>query len=149
MKLIVGLMAALLVLLGATAAHAETDVLLMGHSWHFGPNSAGLNGDNYGAGLEYRSDRGWFVGGLSYRDSYRKQAYAGYVGYQYEIFQSGNWSPFVAVRAGYINGSGFHGAMVLPTVGVRYGRVSAEVLYIPRVGGTTTNVIGLFGRIAF
>jgi hypothetical protein len=141
--------AAVVLALFVTTAHAETDVLLMGHSWHFGPNSEGLNGDNYGAGLEYRSDRGWFVGGLAYRDSYRKQAYAGYVGYQYEVFQRGNWGAFVAVRAGYINGSGFHGAMVLPTVGVKYGRFAAEVLYIPRVGGHTTNVIGLFGRIAF
>jgi hypothetical protein len=143
------ILVALMILLAMQAARAETDLLVLGHSWHFGPNSQGLNGDNYGLGLEYRSERGWFAGGLTYRDSYRNQAYAGYVGYQYDVPIKNGWTAFGAIRAGYINGSGFHGIMAFPTVGVQYKRVAVEVLYIPRVGGNTTNVVGVFGRIRF
>lgn len=134
----------------ASIAHAEADLILLGKSFHFGPNSNGLNGNNPGIGLEYRpSGHHWFVGALTYYDSYRQQAYAGYVGYQYDVPIGGGWTAFGSVRAGYLNGSGFHGPVAFPTVGVQYKRVALEVLYIPRVGGNTTNVVGLFGRVRF
>jgi len=133
----------------ALSAHAETDLLLMGKAFHFGPNSKGMNGTNPGIGLEYRSDNRWFVGALTYYDSYRKQAYAGYVGYQYDVPITANWTAFVAARAGYLHGSGFHSLVVIPTFGVQYKRVAIEAMAIPRFGGTTTNVIGLFARVRF
>ena len=68
--------------LGCTtaSAHAETDLVLLGKSWHFGhqiaPGDIGYNVNqyNWGAGLEYRFDgTGWFAGGLTYRDTFRQQ----------------------------------------------------------------------------
>lgn len=133
----------------AAVAHAETDLLIMGKAFHFGANSAGLNEYNPGIGLEYRSEQHWFVGGLTYYDSFRKQAYAGYVGYQYDIPISTNWTVFGALRLGYLNGSGFHGLVAIPTIGVQYKRVALEAMTIPRFRSTDTNCIGLFARVRF
>lgn len=139
---------ALALVLAASTAHAEVDMLLLGHSWHFGAEQP-MNGNNPGAGLEYRSPQNWFVGALAYRDSYRRNAYSAYVGYEYDVPIAGYWTGFVALRAGYLNGSGFHGAMLLPTFGVAYRRVALEVLVLPKINANTTTMVGVFARIRF
>jgi len=136
-------------------AHAETDIVLMGKSWHFGhevpAGQAGYNVNQYnlGGGLEYRFDgTGFFIGGLTYHDTFRQQAYALYGGYQYTYHISDNLSAFTAIRAGYLNGSGHHGPGALPSVGITYKRVSLEAVYIPPKRGGY-NCIAIFGRVAF
>ena len=141
---------AAILLAAATPALADgPSLIVLGHSYHFGGNTHGLNGNNPGVGLEYSSGP-WFGGGLTYYDSYRKQAYAAYLGYRYSIPVAGQWSAFVSARVGYLNGSGFHGPMVLPTAGFQYGKHAAiELMYIPKVNARTVNVIGVFGRWDF
>lgn len=139
-------------------AHAETDLLLMGKSWHFGhevaPGRAGydVNQYNWGGGLEYRGDvwhGQWLVGGLTYRDTFRQQAYTVYGGYQFTVPVSTNVSIFATVRAGYLNGSGHHGPGALPSVGITYRRVSLEATYIPPAAKEGYHCVAIFGRIAF
>lgn len=125
---------------------SEIDALVLGKSWHFGSNRTDdyqPNQWNYGGGMEYRTGP-WIVGGLSYRDSFRKDAYAVYGGYEYSV-PVGPINMFVAVRAGYLNGSGYHGLGVLPTIGIGYSRVSLETMYIPR-GKNGWNCVALFLR---
>lgn len=138
-----------------TSAHAEIDLILMGKSWHSmhtvkpGYTGYDVNQYNWGGGLEYRfPNSGWFVGGLAYKDSFRQLAYAGYAGYQLTAHLTDHLSVFAAVRAGYLNGSGWHGAGALPSVGVTYRRVSLEVFDIPPVKNGY-NVLALMGRISF
>lgn len=136
---------------GYAQAEERWEVLVLGKSFHFGQSEPhyDYNGNNPGLGLEYRWNNGFYVGGLSYYDSFRTQAYAAYVGYQYTVALSGNWSIFAALRAGYLNGSGHHGPMALPSVGVTYKRFTLEAEIIPKVSKDTTNVIGLFARWRF
>jgi len=153
-KLIAAVAGALLgLLLYSCVAKAEghPEVVALGKSWHFGQsgNHYDYNGSNPGIGVEYRWDNGLFVGGMTYYDSFRKQAYAAYGGYQYTVPVTGNWSVFAAVRAGYLNGSGINGAMAMPSVGVTYKRLSIEATYIPKVSHDTVNVVGLFARWRF
>ncbi|MFM0174139.1 hypothetical protein PQR33_32965 [Paraburkholderia sediminicola] len=140
----------------ASSAHAETDLVLLGKSWHFGHQvPAGevgynVNQYNWGGGLEYRfNGTGWFVGGLTYRDTFRQQAYTVYGGYRYTMPISDNWSVFASLRAGYLNGSGHHGPGALPSIGVTYRRVSIEAVYIPPAQKEGYNCIAVFGRFAF
>lgn len=149
---------AALIALAASSAHAETDLLILGKSWHFGHNvPAGevgynVNQYNWGAGLEQRGDAWhgqWMVGGLTYRDTFRQQAYALYAGYQFTMPITANFSAFAAIRAGYVNGSGHHGPGALPSVGFTYKRVSLEATYIPPAAKEGYNCIAIFGRISF
>ena len=149
---------ATLIGLGAVTAHAETDLLLMGKSWHFGhqnaPGEAGydVNQYNWGGGLEYRMDGPhgqWLLGGLTYRDTFRQQAYALYGGYQFTMPLAYGVSAFAAIRAGYLNGSGWHGPGVLPSFGLTYKRASIEMTYIPPAAKHGYNCIAIFGRISF
>jgi hypothetical protein len=149
-------LAAVIALSCASSAHAETDLVLLGKSWHFGhqvpAGEAGYNVNQYnlGGGLEYRFDgTGWFVGGLTYRDTFRQQAYTVYGGYQYTVPISDNWSAFASLRAGYLNGSGHHGPGALPSIGVTYRRVSVEAVYIPPAQKEGYNCIALFARVSF
>lgn len=140
----------LLLMVPALSFAGEIDAVVLGKSWHFGSETSySYNGVNPGIGLEYRLDNGFFVGALTYRDSYRQQAYAAYAGYQYTQHVSGPWSVFAAVRAGYLHGSGFNGPMLMPTVGVQYERLSIELEYIPKIGRGRVNEIGIFGRWRF
>lgn len=141
----------------SSAAHAETDLVLLGKSWHFGHQvPAGevgynVNQYNWGAGLEYRMPAWhgqWMAGGLTYRDTFRQQAYTVYGGYQYTVPLSDHLSVFASLRAGYLNGSGWHGPGALPSVGITYRRVSVEALYIPPARNGY-NCIAVFARVAF
>lgn len=140
------------------SAHAETDLLLMGKSWHFGHEVAAghagydVNQYNWGGGLEYRGDAWhgqWMVGALTYRDTFRQQAYTVYGGYQFAVPVSTNVSLFATVRAGYLNGSGHHGPGALPSVGITYKRISLEATYIPPAAKDGYHCIAIFGRVAF
>lgn len=147
---------AAVVALSCASARAETDLVMLGKSWHFGHQvTAGevgynVNQYNWGGGLEYRfNGTGWFVGGLTYRDTFRQQAYTVYGGYQYTVPISDNWSVFASLRAGYLNGSAHHGPGALPSVGFTYRRASIEAVYIPPAAKEGYNCIAVFGRIAF
>lgn len=140
------------------SAHAEVDAVLLGKSWHFGhkttPGQPGydVNQYNWGGGLEYRAPAWhgqWIAGGMTYRDTFRQQAYTVYGGYQFTAPLSANVSVFAALRAGYLNGSGHHGPGALPSFGVTYKRVSIEATYIPPAAKDGYNCIAIFGRIAF
>ena len=149
---------AAVIALSCASAHAETDLILLGKSWHFGhevPAGAvgyNVNQYNYGAGLEYRAPTWhgqWMVGGLTYRDTFRQQAYTIYGGYQFTMPVTDNWSVFATVRAGYINGSGHHGPGALPSVGITYKRVSIDATYIPPAAKEGYHCVAVFARIAF
>lgn len=158
MRLAITAVAASALLVLAGSVHAETDLLLMGKSWHFGHEVAAghvgydVNQYNWGGGLEYRGDAWhgqWLVGGLTYRDTFRQQAYTVYGGYQFTVPVSTNVSLFATVRAGYLNGSGHHGPGALPSVGITYKRVSLEATYIPPAAKDGYNCIAIFGRVSF
>ena len=140
-------------LFAAKYAQAEShfEAVLLGKSFHFGQSEPhyDYNGVNPGLGVEYRWDNGFFVGGMTYYDSFRKQAVAGYGGYQYTVPVTGNWAVFGAVRAGYLHGSGINGLMAMPSVGVTYKRLSIETTFVPKVSHDTTNVIAIFARWRF
>lgn len=140
----------LAVVLAATPLAAKAsdgfDVLVFGKSFHFPDNH--YNQVNPGLGLEYHWDN-WFVGALTYRDSFYKQAYSAYGGYRLPYHINEDWSVYASLRVGYLNGSGFHGPVALPTVGVTYKRVSVETLFIPKNCSNCSAVVGLFLRISF
>ncbi|MGF6777817.1 hypothetical protein [Paraburkholderia sp. GAS334] len=147
-----------LLLCGAPAARAETDLVLLGKSWHFGhqvpvgETGYNVNQYNWGGGLEYRAPTWhgqWMVGGLTYRDTFRQQAYTVFAGYQFTVPISDKLSAFAAIRAGYLNGSGWHGPGALPSVGMTYRRVSVEATYIPPAAKRGYNCVAVFGRVAF
>jgi hypothetical protein len=124
-------------LFSSSCKAAELDGLLLGKSWHFdgGGQTYSPNQWNWGAGLDVLGGpwNHWKlgVGGLSYRDSFRQQAYAVYGEAQYS--QSfGTINTFAAVRAGYLNGSGHHGLGILPSIGIGYQRLSIEATFIPK-----------------
>lgn len=130
------------------APHFE--VLIMGKSFHiFNDTGYHFNDLNPGIGVEYRWPNNWYVGALTYHDSYKKQAYAAYVGYQLTWDVSSNWKLFAAARAGYINGSGFNGPGILPSVGVTYKRLTLEAEIIPKIKSNQSAAIGLFARWRF
>jgi hypothetical protein len=149
------ILAAIVILLVAAekvqAQENHWEAVVLGKSFHFGQAEPhyDYNQTNPGIGIEYRWTNGFFVGGMTYYDSFRKQAYAAYGGYQYTIPVTGNWSVFGAVRAGYLNGSGMNGPMAMPSVGVTYKRFSIETTFVPKVSHDTTNVIALFARWRF
>jgi hypothetical protein len=142
----------------SASSFAEVDGLLLGKSYHFGHSvpagRAGydVNQYNYGGGMEYRRDTWhgqWLVGGLTYRDTFRQQAYTVYGGYQFTVPVSEHVSVFATVRAGYLNGSGHHGPGALPSIGIQYRRVAIEATYIPPAAKDGYNCVAIFGRIAF
>lgn len=138
-----------------TARAGELDVLVLGKSWHFDHPADGPryspNQYNWGGGLEYRVPAWhgqWLTGGMTYRDSFRQQAYSIYGGYQFTQPIATNINVFAAVRAGYLNGSGWHGLGALPSVGVQYKRVALEATYIPK-SAKGWNCVAVFARISF
>lgn len=141
----------LLILFSSSAFAQHVEGVVLGKSWHFGAPAQhyDYNEFNPGVGIEYRWDNGWFVGGMTYYDSFRKQAIAAYGGYQYTMHVKGDWSVFAALRAGYLHGSGINGPMAMPSVGVTYKRVSIETTFVPKVSQDTTNVIAVFARWRF
>lgn len=141
----------LLALLSGTVGAQSFEGVVLGKSFHFGSSGShyNYNETNPGIGLEYRWENGFFVGGMTYYDSFRKQAIAAYGGYQYTMHISGDWSAFAAVRAGYLHGSGINGPMAMPSIGVTYKRLSIETTFVPKVSHDTVSVIGIFARWRF
>lgn len=123
------------------------DLLLFGKSFHFG-NDHKYNEVNPGIGLEYHWDN-WFIGALTYKDSYYKQAYSAYGGYRLPWKLNEDWSVFASIRAGYLHGSGFNGPVAFPTIGVQYKSAALEAMFIPKTCSTCAGVFGLFLRFSF
>ena len=110
-----------------STAHAD-DLLLYGKSHHFsGENimakpSQVYNEVNYGIGYEKGN-----IGVGVYKDSYSKIAKT-----VYAVKYFGDVENFsLGVRVGYLNGSGYKGVIVLPTI--RYNVI--EVSGVPGVNG--------------
>lgn len=127
--------AVILAAASAAASAADTSLLIYGGSHHFTSNlrhetQYKLNETNPGIGLEVSQD-GWLVGAGTYKDSFYQQAYMAYAGYRWTIGDAKAWHANVALKAGYLNGSGHHGPALLPTVGVGYGPVSLEATAFP------------------
>lgn len=136
----------------ATFAHADGfDAVLPIHSWHFdGSHMAPQkwNENNFGLGFEYRKD-GFFVGALAYHDSYYNIAKTAYVGYTYSYPLENEWSLDATVRAGYIDGSGFHNWGALPSVGVTYKKTSVELEFLPAIKNYQASVLAVMIRQGF
>ncbi|TSP14028.1 hypothetical protein [Cupriavidus campinensis] len=145
------LIAAAALALAATAAQAETNILLFGTSHHVNSHmghAKGYNEVNPGLGLEWGKEPWWYVGALTYRDSYYKQAYAAYGGVRGKVDLGYDFHLEGGLRLGYLNGSGWHGAMVMPTIGVGYKNVAMELTFLPPVnsGKAQDGVIALWLR---
>jgi len=120
----------------------DTSVLLYGAAYHFDGHMKHerqykLNEANPGIGLEVESN-GWLAGAGVYEDSFYKWAKMAYAGYRYTIGDAKQWHANIALKAGYLNGSGYNGFVALPTLGVGYGHVSLEATAFPskvRKGG--------------
>lgn len=133
MKTIFALVAGMAI--SASAAAVDTSVLLYGGSYHFTSGMRHetqykLNEANPGIGVEVSQD-GWLAGAGTYKDSFYQQAYMAYAGYRSGFGNPKGWHANVALKAGYLNGSGRHGLVALPTVGVGYGSVSLEATAFP------------------
>lgn len=89
-----------------------------------------LDGSNPGLGLEAQRG-GWLIGAGTYRDSWYKQAYMTYGGYRWVFGNPQGWNANLALKVGYLNGSGHHGLMALPTAGIGYKHVSLEFSAFP------------------
>lgn len=89
-----------------------------------------MNGTNPGLGFEAERG-GWLIGVGTYKDSWYKQAYMAYGGYRFTFGDVKGWHSNIAFKVGYLNGSGHHGPMALPTVGVGYKNVSLEFSGFP------------------
>lgn len=144
---------AIAALLAATSAQAGSfDVAAPIRSWHFDGAAMGpqhWNENNLGLGLEYRLDSGFFAGALAYYDSYYRTAKTAYVGYTYAYRFAGDWVVEATVRAGYIDGSGFHNWGVIPSAGVRYGKTAVELEVLPAIKNTQATVLAVMLRRAF
>jgi hypothetical protein len=140
-----------LTVISCAAQAGDFDVVVPIRSWHFDGADMGpqhWNENNLGLGLEYRQD-GMFAGAVAYRDSYNKTAKAAYVGYTYSLPVAYGVSVEGTVRAGYIDGSGFHCWGALPSIGVSYGRTAVEVEFLPAIKKTQASVLALMVRQSF
>ncbi|MEJ0004414.1 MAG: hypothetical protein WDN30_14325 [Pararobbsia sp.] len=106
------------------------------------------NGWNPGLAVEAR-DGGFLAGAGGYRDSYNTFAKMAYVGYSYRHAVSENWFVGATVRAGYLDGSGFHNWVPLPSIEVGYKRVSLEATFIPAIKSSQCGVLALWGESEF
>jgi hypothetical protein len=150
MKKIIAALALVGMSAAAVADPITYDALAFGKSFHVGNHEAcgPCNGWNPGLALEAR-DGNWLVGAGGYRDSYNHFAKMAYVGYSYRHAVSDNWYLGATLRAGYLDGSGFHNWVPLPSVEVGYKRFSVEATYIPAIKSTQCGVIALWGKWAF
>jgi len=148
----------------AQCAHAETDVLIFGHSQHFRNSwDRPYNQWNFGGGLEYAPDafahqfsthgRGqWLVGAFALRDSIYQTGGAAYIGYRYTYALSDNWSVNATIRAGWIKDADYRGPAALPAIGITYKRVTIEGTFIPHIssGNKFTDPLAIvWARIRF
>lgn len=135
---------------------SHVDFVVPTHSWHIDGRDMApqhWNDWNPGFGIEYRFDAsrpdGFFVGALSYKDSYYKFAYTAYGGYRYSLPIGGDFSLDATIRAGYINGSGYTNWGAIPSVGVTYRKTSIELEILPAVKSTQASVLALMFRQSF
>ncbi|UTH74083.1 hypothetical protein [Chromobacterium sp. IIBBL 290-4] len=125
--------------LQSTICHADDfSLLAFGASDHHGCTTCHLNESNPGAGLEWAfsgdDDQGrWFTRAGSYRDSFRKTAYFGAVGWRKEWQVAGPATLGIGLQGGYLDGSGRHGLAALPFISIGFRKVALEVGYLPKV----------------
>jgi len=121
--------------LAASAAHADTDMLVFGKSHHF-ENHYGkpYNELNLGLGAEVSSGgAGWLAGGFVVRDSIYHIGGAAYVGYRVRHEFASGWHVEATMRAGVLKDAYYTGVAALPSIGVGYKRVTVEATFIPRI----------------
>ena len=144
------LIGATVMALAATAAHADTGVLLFGKSHHFQTNGYKYNEVNVGAGLEY-SPQGsnWLVGGFALKDSLSKIGGAAYVGYRVRHDLGAGWHVEATLRAGWLKDANYNAPAALPSIGIGYKNVTFETTFIPKIGNNRTPVVVVWARINF
>ncbi|QMV33222.1 lipid A palmitoyltransferase [Ralstonia phage Gerry] len=128
------------VALAASAAHADTGVLVFGKSHHFNTNGRAYNELNLGAGLEWsQGSSGWLAGGFALKDSINHLGAAAYAGFHVEA----------TVRAGWLKDADYNAPAVLPSIGIGYQGVTIEATYLPALGGNKVPVAVAWVRINF
>jgi hypothetical protein len=134
----------------AHAAELTYDTLIFGESDHIGNKAAcePCNQFNPGLGFEVH-DGGWLAGAGGYYDSYRQFAKMAFVGYEVRLPISANWFVGATLRAGYLNGSGFHNWAALPSLEVGYRRFALELTLLPAIHSYQTTVVALWGKVSF
>lgn len=136
--------------LAATAAHADTGVLLFGKSQHFETQGQHYNQANYGAGAEWSPDgSGWVVGGFLLKDSLSHLGGAAYGGYRVRCEIGGGFHIEATLRAGYLSDANYMGPAALPSIGIGYKNVTVEAAYIPKIGANKVPVAVVWARINF
>lgn len=119
--------------------HADDfSILAFGLSKHNDCKTCHLNESNPGVGMEWAfkgdDQQGrWFARAGEYRDSFRKTAYFGSIGWRKEWALSGPVTAGIGFQAGYLNGSGMHGLAALPIISIGTRNVALEVGYLPKV----------------
>ncbi|CBM10224.1 exported protein of unknown function [Ralstonia solanacearum PSI07] len=133
----------------SSAAHAwEPSLLVYGASDHIGHyTNMRKQQINPGVGLEAATS-GWLLGAGVYRDSYTRTAYMAYGGYRWTLPIGDDWRVALSARGGYLNGSGYHGLVAAPTVGIGYKRGFVEASVFPSHHGRGL-IIGLWFRYQF
>lgn len=136
--------------LAATAAHADTGVLIFGKSHHFNTNGRTYNETNLGAGLEWSPDRsGWLVGGFALRDSLNKTGASAYAGYRVRQEIGAGFHVEATLRAGWLKDADHNGPAALPSIGIGYENVTIEATYLPALAGNKVPVAVAWVRINF
>lgn len=116
--------------LSAPVFAADVSLVVYGLSKHMGSFKRQFNEVNWGLGVEVEQS-GWLVGAGAYRDSYYEPAWQAYAGYRWDFPVAARTSVVLSLKAGYLNGSGFHGPVAYPTLGVRFGPVVVEGTVFP------------------
>ncbi|WP_199153288.1 hypothetical protein [Chromobacterium sp. ASV23] len=122
----------------ADVALNDFSLLLFGASDHHGCSTCHLNESNPGAGLEWKfsgdDDQGrWFARAGSYRDSFKKTAYFGSIGWRKEWQIAGPVVAGIGLQGGYLDGSDRHGLAALPIFSIGTRAVALEIGYLPKV----------------
>ncbi|ACR15015.1 PagP-like outer membrane protein [Burkholderia phage BcepIL02] len=136
--------------LAATAAHADTGVLIFGKSHHFNTHGRAYNELNVGGGVEWSPEgSGWLVGGFALKDSLSRLGAAAYGGYRVRCELGGGFHVEATVRAGLLKDADYIGPAALPAIGIGYRNVTVEATYIPAIGGNKVPAAVVWARINF
>jgi hypothetical protein len=136
----------------AHSSHAEdvvnTNLIVYGKSYHFNKDfnrpQKKLNETNLGLGIELEKNQFLWGVGL-YDDSLSMEAFTLYGGYRYNVSLSPTSTLSLTMKAGYLNGSGFNGLVLMPTAGIGYkinlkDTLFAEMMLLPPIGKKIGNL---------
>lgn len=107
------------------------------------------NQQNYGVGLEMERSSILYRAG-TYKDSYFQQAFYATIGYR-KMFAGSKegWHIGSSVNAGLLYGSGNHGLAATPQLEIGHGKITTEIIFIPKVSKDTCNAVAASVKISF